>query len=171
VQSLLENNQLLAVDLGLRCGMALYGHDGRLRWYRSQHFGGVPQLRRAATRTLGPPGQVSWLLSEGDVSLAAIWERVAMRQGVRVQRVNAETWRDSLMVLRQRRATPGGMLQAEELARRVIAWSGVAAPASLTHDAAEAILIGLWGVLTLGWLTEMPSEVGQSNRRLLQVYR
>ena len=35
---------------------------------------------------------------------------------------------------------------------------GAAHPTSLRHDAAEAILIGLWGVLEVGWLDE-PSEV------------
>jgi hypothetical protein len=30
---------LLAMDLGLRTGLALYVQDGRLMWYRSQHYG------------------------------------------------------------------------------------------------------------------------------------
>lgn len=38
---------LLAVDLGLRTGLALYGADGRLRWYRSQNYGSAERLRRA----------------------------------------------------------------------------------------------------------------------------
>ena len=50
--------QLLAVDLGLRTGLAAFGDDGRLRWYRSQHFGSTASLRRggagAARRRLAP---------------------------------------------------------------------------------------------------------------------
>jgi hypothetical protein len=30
---------LLAIDIGVKTGLALYGHDGRLLWYRSQNFG------------------------------------------------------------------------------------------------------------------------------------
>ncbi|MEN9933480.1 MAG: hypothetical protein RLZZ387_59, partial [Chloroflexota bacterium] len=29
---------LLAVDVGLRAGLALFDQDGRLRWYRSHNF-------------------------------------------------------------------------------------------------------------------------------------
>ena len=46
-----------------------------------------------------------------------------------------------------------------ELARRVIEWCGAPRPTSLRHDAAEAILIGLWGVLELGWVDALPAGV------------
>ena len=45
---------------------------------------------------------------------------------------------------------------AGELARRVIRGSGAAGPTSLRHDAAEAVLVGLWGVLQVGWLERLP---------------
>ena len=48
--------------------------------------------------------------------------------------------------------------EADILARKMIAWSGLKRPTSLRHDAAEAILIGLWGVLELGWLDENPMD-------------
>jgi hypothetical protein len=38
------------VDLGLRSGLALFGSDGRLRWYRSQNFGSQSRLKRAGGR-------------------------------------------------------------------------------------------------------------------------
>ena len=62
---------LLAVDVGLRTGLALYGADGKLVWYRATSFGN-----------------------------------------------------------RER------------------------------HDAAEAILAGLWGVLEMGWLRRIPAALG-----------
>jgi hypothetical protein len=159
VQTPAQNHHLLAIDLGLRCGMALYDGQGRLVWYRSQHFGSLPQLRRAAARTLGETADLTWLISEGDYSLAAIWERVAMRQGVRVQRVSAEAWRETLLYPRERRDAADAKKNAEILARRVIAWSGAPTPTALKHDAAEAILIGMWGVLSLGWLDAIPREL------------
>jgi hypothetical protein len=48
---------------------------------------------------------------------------------------------------------------AADLARRVIAWSNATRPTSLRHDAADAILIGLWSVLELGWLETLPDEL------------
>ena len=49
--------------------------------------------------------------------------------------------------------------KAEALARTVIDWSDAPRPTSLRHDAAEAILIGLWGVLEVGWLEELPGAL------------
>lgn len=40
----------------------------------------------------------------------------------------------------------------------MIDWSGARRPTSLRHDAAEAIMIGLWGVLHLGWLVPSPES-------------
>ncbi|MFL5542498.1 MAG: hypothetical protein ACJ8J0_26165 [Longimicrobiaceae bacterium] len=37
-----------------------------------------------------------------------------------------------------------------------IEWSGAPRATSLRHDAAEAILIGFWAVLDIGWLPEIP---------------
>jgi len=53
-------------------------------------------------------------------------------------------------------------LSADALGRRIIAWSGAGRLTSLRLDAAEAILIGLWGVLEAGWLDALPAEFGSS---------
>lgn len=152
-------SSLLAVDLGVRTGLALYGGDGRLIWYRSQNFGTAARLRRAVPGTLNaltPPG---WLLLEGGGRLADIWERAATRSRIPVQRITAETWRRRLLLPREQRSGTGAKQSADELARRVIGWSGAPRPTSLRHDAAEAILIGLWGVLELGWMEGVPPEI------------
>ena len=49
---------LLAVDLGVRTGLACWGDDGRLRWYRSQNFGDAARLRRAIPALLEAEGLV-----------------------------------------------------------------------------------------------------------------
>jgi len=150
--SLLER-RLLAVDLGLRTGLALYGADGRLRWYRSQHFGAPSSLRRGVPALLDG---VSHLVVEGGGALAAAWSDEAAARGVEVQWVSAETWRRAFLYPREQRSGELAKRTADELARRVIAWSAARRPTSLRHDAAEAILIGLWGVLELGWLAALP---------------
>ena len=39
---------LLAVDLGLKTGLAVFGEDGKLVRYRSQNYGTVARLKKAA---------------------------------------------------------------------------------------------------------------------------
>jgi len=150
---------LLAVDLGLRTGLALYREDGRLAWHRSHNLGTTDRLRRAAHGILdGIPGLAA-LVIEGGGSLAAVWEKEAEQRGIRLCRLDAATWRELFLYPRERRSGPEAKRHAGVLARRVIIWSGAARTASLRHDAAEAILIGLWGVLRLGWLPEIPPEL------------
>lgn len=146
---------LLAVDLGLRTGLALYGADGRLRWYRSQNFGARSRLKRGVYTLLNELPEVEWLILEGG-SLAGPWQREAEQRKLAVRQIDAATWRTQLLLPRERRDGATAKRTADELARRIINWSGAARPTSLRHDAAEAILIGLWGVLAVGWLDELP---------------
>lgn len=145
--------QLLAVDLGLRAGLALYGRGGRLVWYRSTNFGKLDRLRRGVYGVMQRAGTLDCVVIEGGGNLAAVWRREARRRGVSVLQIDAATWRRKLLLPRnQGRAK----YHADHLARQVIEWSNIKRPTSLRHDAAEAILIGLWGVLELGWLAENP---------------
>jgi hypothetical protein len=147
---------LLAVDLGVRTGLALYGQDGRLRWYRSQNFGNAARLRRAVPVLLDEAGPLSYLVVEGGGELAHAWAREAASREIEVVWVNAEEWRSLLFYPREHRTGEIAKKRAEEMARKVIDWSAARRPTSLRHDAAEAILAGLWGVLQVGWLTELP---------------
>ncbi len=152
---------LLAIDLGLRSGFALFDDSGRLRWYRSQNFGSVARLKRAVPGVLAQADrQLVQIVTEGPRDLAAIWQRFADTRGVVTRAIVAETWRPQLLLHRQQRSGGDAKRWADQLARQVIAWSGAPRPTSLRHDAAEAILIGLWGVLDLGWLERLPPELG-----------
>jgi hypothetical protein len=150
---------LLAVDLGLRTGLALYGADGRLRWYRSQNFGTATRLRRAVHGVLRDLPEVRWLVLEGGGNLAEIWTREAERVGITVLRIPAERWREQLLYTREQRTGAQAKHHAGELARHVIDWSAAPRPTSLRHDAAEAILVGLWGVLHVGLLDQVPARL------------
>ncbi len=99
---------------------------------------------------------LSHVVAEGDRTLAQAWEKAAEKQGAGFTLIGAETWRDVLLLPRQQRSGADAKVAADELAREVIDWSGADRPTSLRHDAAEAILIGLWGVLELGWLDASP---------------
>lgn len=151
---------LLAVDLGLRTGLALYRPDARLAWYRSQHFATRASLRRGVHGLLdGLPG-VSRLVLEGGGPIADIWVRDAQRRGLAVRQIAAEDWRGCFFDPKERRGRDRSKLTADGAARRVIEWSNAPRPTSLRHDAAEAILIGLWGVLEAGWLERVPDAIG-----------
>ncbi len=143
---------LLAVDLGLKTGYALYGQDGRLHWYRSKNFGAAARLRRGVYGLLEGIPDLAWLVLEGGGRLAEIWEKEARRREIRVIRVSADEWRRVLLNPRERSNGRLAKQNAGELARRVIEERGAARPTSLRHDAAEAVLVGLWGLREVGWL-------------------
>ena len=149
---------LLAVDVGVRTGLALYGDDGRLRWYRSHNLGSIARLRRAAPAFISEYG-ATVVVAEGGGSVADVWEAACDRLGVDYIRVSAERWRAELLLARDQRTGEDAKRTASAIARRVIEWSGAPRPTSLRHDAAEAILVGLWGVVRLGWLPAIPREL------------
>jgi hypothetical protein len=150
---------LLAVDLGVRTGLACWGDDGRLRWYRSQNFGDAARLRRAIPAVLDGEPDLAWLVLEGGGALADAWARAGEARALTVRRTSAEEWR-ALFLLPREHGTGARMKQvADRLARRVIAWADAPRPTSLRHDAAEAILVGLWGVLVAGWVRRLPPDV------------
>ena len=151
-----ETEALLAVDLGLRTGFAWYDREGKLRWYRSTNFGRAKRLRRGAPQVLAAIPNPVYLVLEGGGTLADIWEREAERQALELLRIDAQVWRQRLLLPRERYDRARLKETAVALARVVIDWSEAPRPTSLRHDAAEAILIGLWGVLQVGWLEELP---------------
>lgn len=150
---------LLAVDLGLRTGLAIYRADGRLASYRSHNFGAPARLRKGAPTLLAEIAELELVVIEGGGQLAEIWEKASIRRGLQIIQIDAETWREKLLYAREQRSGLEAKQHADTLARRVIDWSGAPRPTALRHDAAEAILIGLWAVLEVGWLERIPPEV------------
>jgi hypothetical protein len=147
---------LLAVDLGVRTGLAVYGGDGRLLRYRSQNFGSAARLRRALPALIEAERDLAWVVIEGGGPLGDAWMREASRHGLATLRISAEDWRRVLLYPREQRSGVQAKTTADGLARRVIEWSGAPRATSLRHDAAEAILIGFWAVLEVGWIEEIP---------------
>lgn len=150
---------LLAVDLGLKSGLALYAKDGRLVRFSSHSFGTVTRLKRAAWGVLETMEGLEVVVVEGDRALGEVWLKAAEKRGARGRFVSPERWRQRLLYAREQRSGQDAKRNADSLARAVIEWSGARRPTSLRHDAAEAILIGLWGVLEEGWLADVPPDV------------
>ena len=149
---------LLAVDLGLRAGLAIYGGDGRLRSYTSRNFGTRARLKQGIPGVLAAIPDLEVVVVEGDRIMGEWWQKAALRLGARTMFVSADGWRSQLLLPRERRSGPDAKRHAIEMSRQVITWSEAPEPTSLKDDAAEAILIGLWGVLTVGWLPKLPRE-------------
>ncbi|MEM0960996.1 MAG: hypothetical protein AAGK21_00485 [Bacteroidota bacterium] len=153
---------LLAVDLGLRTGLALYDRDGRLVSYRSQNLGTRARLRKAAGSILSDHRDAERIVLEGGGDIAEIWMRAVQRAGRTVRIIDAGLWRRALLLPREQRRGADAKSAADGLARAIIEWSGAKRPkGSLRHDAAEAIAIGLWGVLDVGWLDGVPEAVAR----------
>jgi hypothetical protein len=150
---------LLAVDLGLKTGLALYGDHGKLLWYRSHNYGTTERLKRGVPALLDVDNAPTAIVIEGGGILAMVWEKEADRRGIVRYRIGAEEWRQKFLYSREQRSGSEAKHHADEIARKVIEWSGTIRPTSLRHDAAEAIMIGLWGVLHLGWLATLPREL------------
>ncbi|MBI5739114.1 MAG: hypothetical protein HZA16_00200 [Nitrospirae bacterium] len=150
---------LLAVDLGLKTGLALYGRDGRLCWYRSKNFGSAASLRRGVNTLLNSLPDLLFLVLEGSGPLALIWQREAGRRKIPVIQINAEKWRQKLLYPREQVTGPKAKHHADDPARRIIIWSGLSRPTSVRHDTAEAILVGFWAVMDVRWLKNIPREL------------
>ncbi len=150
---------LLAIDLGLRCGLALYGRDGRLVRFSSRRFASITTLKRAAWSVLAELPPLEVVIVEGDRALGEVWLKAVEKRGAEGRFVRPEQWRGALLYAREQRSGKDAKRHADALARAVIEWSGATRPTSLRHDAAEAILIGLWGVVELGWLEEVPAAL------------
>lgn len=155
---------LLAVDIGLRAGLAIYTDDGRLRSYRSHNFGSISRMRRGVPSIYAAVPDLCCVLIEGGGRLGSIWIKEAERRDIQIIQISAEIWRSRLMLARQQRNGKRAKSNAQPLARAVIEWSDAERPTSLRHDAAEAILVGFWGVIELGWLAEVPKFV-QNQRK------
>ncbi len=107
---------LLAVDVGLRTGLAFYGRDGRLGWYRSHNFGTAARLRRGVRGLLDDMPDLAWLVLEGGGPLAEIWKREATRRDISVRHISTEAWRRRLLYSRQQRSGVAAKAHAIEVA-------------------------------------------------------
>ncbi len=149
---------LLGIDLGIKTGLALYQDNGSLVWYRSQNFGNRTRLKKAVYQIFNQIPNLSILVVEGGGELATIWQREALRRHLELYLISADQWRQLILLPREQRCGVQAKKKAIDAAIKVIIWSEIRRPTSLRHDAAEAILIGLWGVWKVGWL-ESISEI------------
>lgn len=151
-------NHLLAVDVGLHTGLALFSDQPQLLWYRSHHLTSPAKLKKVIGKLLREQPRPSHLLLEGGGPLADLWLSEADKLSIHAEQIHAQQWREQLFYARQHRNGPQAKREADGLARQVIEALGSKKPTSLRHDTAEAILIGLYGLLQLSWLSQWPPQ-------------
>lgn len=149
-------HHLLSVDVGLHTGLALFSEHPRLLWYRSHHIASPAKLKKMIGKLLRETPQPTHLYLEGGGPLAELWLREAEKLAIRTEQIHAQQWRERLFYDRQHRSGSQAKKEADGLARQVIEQLGGKKPTTLRHDTAEAILIGLYGLLQLGWLGDWP---------------
>lgn len=150
---------LLAIDLGVKTGLALFNDQGKLVWYRSHNYGNKRRLKNNISEIFHSLPGLSNLVIEGGGPIAELWKSKAVRYNLPTIQVFAEEWRKELFFDRQIRNGPMAKQNAIVMARKVVTWSGIKKATAMRHDTAEAILVGLWGVMKTGWLTEIPAEL------------
>lgn len=147
---------LLAVDVGLHTGLALFDEQARLIWYRSHHLASPHKLKKMIAKLLRDTPHPTHIYLEGGGPLTELWLREATKLSLSVRQLPAELWRKKLLYARQQTSGQLAKKEAEGLARQVILALGGKKPIHLRHDTAEAILVGLFGLLELGWLNAWP---------------
>lgn len=150
----------LAVDAGLRTGLAGFDRSGRLLWCRSQHLPDMTRLKRFIRGELAVLPDLEQVVLEGGGDVARAWQRETQRlAGVGFMVISAEEWREAFLHPRERTGGRKAKDTAGILARRVAVWSGGRRPVTLRHDAAEAVMAGFYGVWRKGWLKVSPLDV------------
>ena len=144
-------SKLIAIDLGLKSGLAVYDQQGLLS-YRATRFPSTRAIKRAAWPVLYELDALTHVFVEGDKGIATHWRRAAEKLSLSFRSVRPEQWREGVLLPRQRRAGTIAKRAALSLAHELIRASAAPAPkVPLTSDVAEAILIGYWATRYLGW--------------------
>jgi len=144
---------LLAVDAGVRTGLALLDREGRLLWCRSHNLGTTARLKKAAARVLFELPLLQYLIIEGGGQTAGIWEHAAAKRSLPYMIIQAQDWRADFLLPRQRLSGQKAKAAACALVATILRREGWSSPTTPGHDAAEAALIGLWAAIQLGWRT------------------
>ncbi len=136
--------KVLAIDLGLRHGLAWFDSSGELIAYRSTRFSKKRVLKQKVYGILGEIEGVTHIVTEGDRQLASYWHGAARKLGILVLAVAPEVWRSQMLKPREQRSGVDAKAAAIAYAVEVAKSSGVLKSTPMRDDEAEAIMIGLW---------------------------
>ena len=187
-----HHRRLMAVDLGLKSGIAVYDENGQILHVENVRFIDPTQLEEGLQRLI-EPWQVSHVVIEGeDRKLYNIWKKTIermfgggrneedeeeeeeeeeddMQPSVLVSRVIAEDWRRLLLTSKERRSARLAKQAASLIARQIVKKSPRLQDIGMTTDAAEAVLIGHYAVRVLGWANnDSPAVLRYTNGEIMR---
>jgi hypothetical protein len=146
---------LLAVDAGVKTGLALFSRPDKLIWYRSHNMGSVNGLRKAAYNLIHSIENLTCIAVEGGGPVAVAWIKEAGKQNIKIISTDAGEWRKQMLFPREYRNSTTAKRNAIILSGSIIENSEAPSWNSPTHDAAEAILIGYWACKSVGWINKL----------------
>ena len=139
-----SNAIVLAIDVGMKAGLAWFDADGELIRARSTRFANRTVLRKALPSIWAELPGVTQLVLEGQGEIADIFRKSAERASIPVQQFSAEDWRKDMLLPRQQRSGKQAKAHAEAIALQIARECGKPPKCAYDDDAAEAILFGLW---------------------------
>jgi hypothetical protein len=149
--------RLLAIDLGLHSGLALFDMaDGTLIDWRTHTFPDRTRFKAGVHALVERQGRMlDAVVAEGDPKIARVWAKELRKLGLVLEVVSAEDWRRDVLLPRERRDRSAARAGAVRHAERIIAESDAGRTAQCTPEAAEAICLGRWalqrGIDDGGW--------------------
>jgi hypothetical protein len=170
---------LVAVDLGLRTGLALYSEEGRLLEYQNAIYGSAEELRVGCLALLAEweakyqqavdeddeviSYRISHVALEGaDVALKALWRDMIHDHlnDAHILLVKPEEWRADLLLSKEKASGEAAKEASRLIARQLVAdYGGRLHKGKFPTDVAEAVLLGYHVSRRLGWLVRKEPSV------------
>ena len=135
---------LLAIDVGMKAGLAWFDENGTLIKARSTRFANRTTLKRALPAILTEIEGVTEVVLEGQGEVADIFRKGIQRAALPVLQFSAEEWREDMLLPRERRTGQQAKNVAESMALKIARDCGNPPKCAYDDDAAEAVVFGLW---------------------------
>jgi hypothetical protein len=128
-----NNAVLLAVDMGLRSGFALYNSSGYLTDFTDHRFQSLPTLKESILEVLdclSVRHHLTNFVLEGDAVYGEIWKTsieefsCKKNEEVDVLFVSPSEWRERLLTLKERKSGQDAKTAARQICRQIMWRSG-----------------------------------------------
>lgn len=163
--------RLLAVDLGLRTGAALFDHNGKILRVDSCRFIDPAALKEGLIDLILKSGVTHVVIEGEDRKLYNIWKK-AIEQlpgDVNIARVIADDWRKDFLLKKEQMNALKAKEAASLIAKQFLVGTEYET-AKLSVDAHEAVLIGHYSLRVLGWVdaSSLPAVQRYTNSDILR---